>query len=164
MRQNRMLAILLGVLATLVLVVGGLSAVLLLSGKGGTSGTTTGNNAGGSGSTAASGRLRLPGTDPSTMDPHLASDSTSAEYIVEVFSGPVTISPDLKLQLDLAKSVDVSPDGKTYTFVLRDNATFHDGRKVTTDDVKWSIERAASKQLASPTAMSYLSDIVGMPE
>ena len=164
MRQNRMLAILLGVLATLVLVVGGLSAVLLLSGKGGTSGTTTGNNAGGSGSTAASGRLRLPGTDPSTMDPHLASDSTSAEYIVEVFSGLVTISPDLKLQLDLAKSVDVSPDGKTYTFVLRDNATFHDGRKVTTDDVKWSIERAASKQLASPTAMSYLSDIVGMPE
>ena len=164
MRQNRMLAILLGVLATLVLVVGGLSAVLLLSGKGGTSGTTTGNNASSSGAGAATGRLRLPGTDPSTMDLHLASDSTSAEYIVEVFSGLVTIGPDLKLQLDLAKSVDVSPDGKTYTFVLRDNATFHDGRKVTTDDVKWSIERAASKQLSSPTAMSYLSDIVGMPE
>ncbi len=164
MHQNRMLAILLGVLATLVLVVGGLSAVLLLSGKGGTSGTTTGNNASSSGAGAATGRLRLPGTDPSTMDPHLASDSTSAEYIVEVFSGLVTIGPDLKLQLDLAKSVDVSPDGKTYTFVLRDNATFHDGRKVTTDDVKWSIERAASKQLSSPTAMSYLSDIVGMPE
>jgi oligopeptide transport system substrate-binding protein len=162
MRQNRMLAILLGVLATLVLVVGGLSAVLLLSGQGGTSGTTSAGTGSGSGSGAASGRIRVAGSDPSTMDPHLASDATSAEYIVEVFSGLVTISPDLQIQLDLAKSVDVSPDGKTYTFVLRDNATFHDGRKVTAEDVKWSIERAASKQLASPTAMSYLSDIVGM--
>ena len=164
MRQNRMLAILLGVLAALVLVVGGLSAILLLSGRGGTSGTTSTSETGGSGSAAASGRLRLAGADPSTMDPHLATDSTSAEYIVEVFSGLVTISPKLELQPDLAKSWDVSPDGKTYTFVLRDNATFHDGRRVTADDVKWSIERAASKQLASPTAMSYLSDIIGMPD
>ena len=166
MRQNRMLAILLGVLATLVLIVGGLSASLLLTGKGGTSGTNSSRSDTGSGATAASGRIRIPGTDPSTMDPHLASDSTSAEYIVEIFSGLMTIGPPpkLDLQLDLAKSVEISPDGKTYTFVLRDNATFHDGRKVTADDVKWSIERAASKQLASPTAMSYLSDIVGMPE
>ena len=164
MRRNRMLAILLGVLATLVLVVGGLSVILLASGRGGSNATGSSNTGGGSGEKAASGRLRLAGADPSTMDPHLASDATSAEYIVEVFSGLVTISPKLELQLDLAKSVDVSQDGKTYTFVLRDNATFHDGRKVTADDVKWSIERAASKQLASPTAMSYLSDIVGMPE
>ena len=165
MRQNRMLAILLGVLATLVLVVGGLSAVLLLSGQGGTSGTTSaGSGSGGSGSGAASGRIRVAGSDPSTMDPHVASDATSAEYIVEVFSGLVTISPKLEIQLDLAKSVDVSQDGKVYTFVLRENATFHDGRKVTAEDVKWSIERAASRQLASPTAMSYLSDIVGMAD
>ena len=164
MRQNRMLAILLGVLATLVLIVGGLSLTLLLTGRGGSGGTTTGTSSGSSDAKAASGRVRLPGADPSTMDPHLASDTTSAEYIVEVFSGLVTISPKLELTLDMAKSVDVSPDGKTYTFVLRDNVTFHDGRKVTTDDVKWSIERAASKQLSSPTAMSYLSDIVGMPD
>ena len=160
MRQNRMLAILLGVLATLVLVVGGLSVYLQLSGQGGTSsgGSTQ------SGATASSGRIRLAGAAPSTMDPHLASDATSAEYIVEVFSGLVTISPKVDLQLDLAKSVDVSQDGKTYTFVLRDNATFHDGRKVTAEDVKWSLERAASKGTNSPTAMSYLSDIVGMLE
>ncbi|MGE3857078.1 MAG: ABC transporter substrate-binding protein [Dehalococcoidia bacterium] len=165
MRQNRMLAILLGVLATLVLVIGGLSAVLILTGQGGSSGTaSSGGSDSGSGAAAATGRLRIPGTDPSTMDPHLASDATSAEYIVEVFSGLVTISPKLELQLDLAKSVDVSADGKVYTFVLRDNAVFHDGRRVTADDVKWSIERAASRQLNSPTAMSYLSDIVGMAD
>ena len=161
MRQNRMLAILLGVLATLVLVVGGLSAALLLSGQSGSGTTSTGGTASGSG--AASGRLRIGGTDPNTMDPHLATDSTSAEYIVEIFSGLVTISPQLKLELDLAKSVDVSQDGKTYTFVLRENATFHDGRKVTAEDVKWSMERASSRQTNSPVAMSYLGDIVGMP-
>ena len=151
MRQNRWLAILLGVLAVLVLVVGVLSTFLRPP-------------AAKSASKCPAEAVCIPGTDPSTLDPHLATDSTSAEYIVEVFSGLVTISPKLELQLDLAKSVDISPDGKTYTFVLRDNATFHDGRKVTADDVKWSIERAASKELASPTAMSYLNDIVGMPD
>lgn len=156
MPQNRMLAILLGVVAVLVLVVGGLSLSLQPPAPGapGSSGS----------STCPAGALCLAGADPNTMDPHLAGDTTSAEYIVEVFSGLVTISPKVELQPDLAKSWDVSQDGKTYTFVLRDNATFHDGRKVTAEDVKWSIERAASKQLASPTAMSYLSDIVGMPE
>ena len=160
MRQNRMLAIALGVLAVLVLVVGGLSTFARPS-------TQTGGGSGiasSIGDACGANSICIPGTDPQTMDPHLATDSTSAEYIVEVFSGLVTLSPKLDLELDLAKSVDVSQDGKTYTFVLRDNATFHDGRKVTADDVKWSIERAASKQTASPTALTYLGDIVGMPQ
>ena len=148
MRQNRWLAILLGGLAVLVLVVGGLSFF------GQPPERTTG---------CPVDAICLPAADPSTLDPHLATDSGSAEYIVELFSGLVTISPQLELQLDLAKSVDVSPDGMTYTFVLRDNATFHDGRMVTAEDVRWSIERAASNELSSPTAMSYLNDIVGMP-
>ncbi|MEI6136926.1 MAG: peptide ABC transporter substrate-binding protein [Chloroflexota bacterium] len=148
MRQkNRWLATLLGVLAVFVLVIGGLSFFFRPST-----------------SHCPADAICLAGTNPTTLDPHIASDSTSAEYIVELFSGLVTISPKLELQLDLAKSVDISSDGKTYTFVLRDNATFQDGRKVTADDVKWSIERASSKALSSPTAMSYLGDIVGMPE
>ncbi|MDA0270398.1 MAG: peptide ABC transporter substrate-binding protein [Chloroflexi bacterium] len=167
MSQNRLLAILLSVLAGLVLVVGGLSAVLLLSGGGGdTTGpdgiTTTGS--GGNPTQPASGRLRLSGTDPVTLDPHTAGDASSAEYIVEIFSGLVTLTPDLDIVPDLAESFDVSPDGLTYTFVLRENATFHTGRRVTADDIKWSIERAASRELASPTALAYLGDIIGVRE
>ena len=118
--QNRLLAIMLGVLAVLVLVVGGLSATLLLTGDDGTgngddsgtrSGISTGNGDDGDGDgdgdgavSAATGRLRLGGADPVTLDPHLATDATSAEYIVEIYSGLVTISPDLEIQLDPMRS------------------------------------------------------------
>jgi len=183
--QNRVIVLMLGVLAALVIVVGGLSAVLLLGG--GEEGTTTstpdesggisrGTDGGGdsddgdtgdgeaSGGEDASGRLRLAGSDPVTMDPHLAGDSGSAEFIVEIFSGLVTISPELNIELDLAESFEVSDDGLVYTFTLRDDIFFHQGRPVTAEDVKWSMERAASRELASPTALAYLGDIIGVRE
>jgi len=48
------------------------------------------------------------------------------------------------MQPELAESWDISPDGKTIVFHLRQNATFHDGSPVTADDVKWSFDRAVS--------------------
>ena len=45
---------------------------------------------------------------------------------------------------ELAERWDISPDGRTIVFQLRQNATFHDGSKVTADDVKWSFDRAVS--------------------
>ena len=172
--QNRIIVILLGVLAALVIVIGGLSAVLLLGGgeDGGapaaseSGGVTTGDGGGGgdAGGGGASGRLRLSGDDPVTLDPHIAGDSGSAEYIVEIYGGLVTITPDLEIALDLAESFEVGGGGTVYTFTLRDDVFFHQGRRVTADDVRWSIERAASRDLASPTAMAYLGDIVGVRE
>ncbi len=166
--QNRVLAILLGVLAVLVLAVGGLSAVLLLTGQGDSAGdgTTSGTpKAGGSvDASAASGRLRLASGDPITLDPAQATDAASAEYIVEVFSGLMTIDRDLNVVPDMAESVDVSQDGKVYTFRLRDNVTFHNGRRVTASDVKFSIERASSRELQSAVGLAYLGDIVGARE
>ena len=70
----------------------------------------------------------------------------------------------MDIELDLAESVEVSDDGLTYTFVLRDDARFHRGRQVTAEDVVYSIQRAGSRQLSSPTALAYLGDIVGMRE
>ncbi|MFO1081558.1 MAG: ABC transporter substrate-binding protein [Reyranellaceae bacterium] len=46
-----------------------------------------------------------------------------------------------KVVLELAKSVTTSPDGLTYTYKLRDDAYFHNGRKMTADDVIWSFTR-----------------------
>src|SRR5438105_13425831 len=115
--QKRILAILLGVLAVVVLIVGGLSAVLLLSGgsKGKTDGTTNTSRGGANVDTKpASGKLRLPGADPLTLDPALATDAGSAEYIVEIYSGLMTISPKLDIVPDLAESYQVSDDGKVY--------------------------------------------------
>ena len=100
--------------------------------------------------------------DPPTLDPHLTTDATSAQVIVEVFGGLVTIDKDLNVVPDLAESWDVSPDGTVYTFRLRKNATFHDGKPVTAEDVLWSLERVTSPLTESPNVDQYLGDIVGV--
>lgn len=117
-------------------------------------------------STAPSGNvLRLPGTvDPPTLDPANTSDVESATYIVEIFSGLVGFNKDLKIVPDIAEKWDVSNDGKTYTFTLRQDVKFHDGRPVTAQDVKYSLERAADPKTRSTVAPLYLGDIVGFTE
>lgn len=162
--QNRLIGILLAVLGVLVLVIGAFSAVLLATGGGdddSSAAQDAGDNEGGNDNVSASGRLRLAGGDPITLDPARAGDATSAEYIVEIYSGLVTITPDLEIALDLAESVDVSEDGTVYTFTLRDDVFFHSGRQVTAEDVRWSIQRAAAPDTLSTTAPAYLGDIVG---
>ena len=102
--------------------------------------------------------------DPPTLDPHLTTDATSARIIVEVFGGLVTIDPDLNIVADLAESWDISDDGRVYTFHLRPDAKFHDGRPVTAHDVQWSLERVTNPLTESPVVEQYLGDIVGVKE
>ena len=113
---------------------------------------------------AAGGRLVQLFTDPPSLDPHLVTDATSSRIIVEVFGGLTTINLDNEVVLDLAESVDISDDGLVYTFRLRPDAKFHDGRAVTAADVQWSLERAANPLVESPVAGQYLGDIVGVTE
>ena len=102
--------------------------------------------------------------DPPTLDPHLTTDATSASIIVEVFGGLVTISPDLEIVGDIAETWDVSPDGMTYTFHLRDNVKFHDGKALTANDFKYSLERALNPLTSAPVVDQYLGDIMGAKE
>ncbi|MDP6771962.1 MAG: ABC transporter substrate-binding protein, partial [Anaerolineales bacterium] len=108
------------------------------------------------------GAFRRLWADPPTLDPHLTSDTTSAGIVVEVFSGLVALDTDLNLVPDIAEGWSI--DGNTYTFNLRDNVQFHNGRQVKAEDFKWSIERAADPVTASPVADTYLNDIVGAME
>ena len=110
------------------------------------------------------GVLRRLWSDPPTLDPHLSGDTTSAGVVVEIFSGLVALNTDLQLVPDVADRWEISQDGKTYTFYIRDNARFHDGKPITASDFKWSLERAASPDTASPVADTYLSDIVGVDD
>jgi ABC-type transport system substrate-binding protein len=82
-------------------------------------------------------------TNPRNYDPHTTPGSGDKR----VFSGLVSFDPQLNLTPDLAEKWDVSPDGMTYTFHLRQNAKFHNGRAVTAEDVLYSLERAASPDL-----------------
>lgn len=103
----------------------------------------------------------LPGGEPPTMDPHLSGDATSAEYVVEIYSGLMNYDQDLNLIPDIAESYEISDDGLAYTFVLREEAVFQDGKAITAEDFKWSFERACDPATGSQTAHTYLGDIVG---
>ena len=100
-------------------------------------------------------------SDPPTLDPHTTSDTTSAFIVQEVFSGLVTLSPELQIVPDIAESWDISEDGTVYTFRILDDARFHDGSYVTAEDFVYSLNRAVDPALASPVASTYLDDIVG---
>lgn len=149
--------------AVAALLLGLVAAVSVTGCSGGGSG---GNESSGGGESSASGpTLRMVGSDPLTLDPAIVTDADSANYIVEIYSGLVTIDKDLKIAPDIAKSWDVSADGKTYTFHLRNDVVFQQtGRQVTADDFKYSMERTASPDTASTTAETYLGDIVGAQE
>ena len=109
--------------------------------------------------------LRIASLEPTTLDPALAADPVSLPYIVEIFAGLTGFTSDLGLEPRLADSLpepQVNADGSvSYTFRLRDDAQFHDGRLVTADDVRWSLERAARPATGSLTAPFFLSSIAG---
>ena len=91
--------------------------------------------------------------DPPTLDPHLNISFRSQEFAAFFYSRLLMSKkePGLPAQAyilegDLAESWKVSEDGKTYTFALRPNLTWHNkpplnGRPVTAADVAWSFER-----------------------
>ena len=109
--------------------------------------------------------LRLAFSSPLTLDPALTTTVSSARFVVEIFGGLLSLSPDLQLIPDLAEALPEltqNDDGTvTYTFHLRRDALFHNGRRVRADDVKWSIERHAHPETFSPVAPDFLSDIIG---
>ncbi|MGI8551611.1 MAG: peptide ABC transporter substrate-binding protein, partial [Dehalococcoidia bacterium] len=168
MSSNRLLALLGGVVAALIVAVVIVSVVVVSrSGKSSSNSAASSTGANKSSSAASQAKagtaLRLPGDDPLTLDPALVFDVTSSEYVVELFGGLVTLDKDLKVVPDIAKELPtVSSDGTTYTFKLRDDVVFSgSNKKVTAQDFKYSLERAADPKTNSPTADTYLGDIIG---
>ncbi len=105
--------------------------------------------------------LRLSGADPATLDPALSEDSTTWSYLLQIYGGLVRLNSQLQVVPDLASSWTVSNGGRTYTFHLREGARFQDGRPITADDFKYSLERVLDPATHSPVASIYLGDIVG---
>ncbi len=124
----------------------------------------TENEPGGNTELAENQVFVLPGGTPPTMDPHLSGDATSAEYVVEIYSGLLAYDQDLNLVPDIAESYDIADDGLVYTFKIRPEAQFQDGKPIRAEDFKWSFERACDPATGSPTADTYLGDIAGCRE
>jgi oligopeptide transport system substrate-binding protein len=105
--------------------------------------------------------LRLWDVGPVTLDPAISADMSSHTYVMQIFSGLVRLDHELNVVPDIAESWEENPDGKTYTFHLRQGVKFHNGRGVKAADFKYSWERACDPDTGSLTAATYLGDIVG---
>jgi peptide/nickel transport system substrate-binding protein/oligopeptide transport system substrate-binding protein len=82
--------------------------------------------------------------DPRSLDPAFSTDVPTGEVDALLFDNLTQFDVDGRLQPGLAKSWEVDPTGSRYTFHLRTNATFHDGRPVRASDVEASWIRALS--------------------
>ncbi len=112
----------------------------------------------------SSNTLVLFESEPQTLDPAMSQEVSSHLYVTHIFAGLVSLDDDMQPVPELAHSWNVCPDSLTYTFHLRSDAAFHDGRTITAADLKYSWERACLPETGSPTASIYLNDIVGVTD
>ena len=80
--------------------------------------------------------------DPVTLDPAMSTDVQSGEMVTMLFDNLTRYTVDGELEPGLATRWEVDSAGRTWTFHLRTDARFHDGRPVTARDVEASILRA----------------------
>jgi oligopeptide transport system substrate-binding protein len=106
--------------------------------------------------------LRTPlGGEPPTIDPYFATDFSSGDLTFLLYTTLVGFDSRGNLIAEGARSWDASPNGLIYTFHLRDNVSFHSGRKVTAADWKWSFERMADPALKTSVADVVLAGVAG---
>lgn len=96
--------------------------------------------------------LRIPlSTKITSLDPGIANKVEDYEVIDQMFLSLTTLEKGTyKVVGELAKEWTVSPDGKVYIFVLRQDVKWSDGKPVTAHDVVWAIQRNLDKKTDSP--------------
>lgn len=102
--------------------------------------------------------------EPATFDPREVNDYYSNYVLTQVLEGLVSLDPkELTVQPQLASDWEISDDGLSYTFTLRENVLFHPHpvfnsdkeRKLTSKDVVKSVERACSKNDKGEATHAY---------
>jgi len=89
--------------------------------------------------------------ESNNYDPQKTSALAAAEVLYMLGDTLVAMEPDLKtLVPGLAESWDISQDGLTYTFTLRDDVSFCDGKPFTAADAAYSLNRLADPETQSP--------------
>ena len=90
---------------------------------------------------------------PTAFDPRFATDAYSERITHLVFSALVRLDPQDRIMPDLAERWEI--EGNRYTFYLRKDIRFHDGRLLTTEDVRYTYESILDPAVASPFKKTY---------
>ncbi len=100
---------------------------------------------------------------PRLINPVLALTDTDRDMVSLVYSGLMRHGENGAIVPDLARSYTVSPDGLTYTFTLKDKLYFHDGKKLTSEDVLYTIKEISDPVLKSPKSGIWSGVSVSAP-
>ncbi len=99
--------------------------------------------------------------EPKIFDPHTAVAAGDKEILFNVFEGLVKCTSNGEFVPALATKYSMSTDAMTYTFTIRQDVHFHNGKIMTPDDVVYSLKRAAGLDTGTPlvTALAGISSV-----
>ncbi len=89
------------------------------------------------------------------INPVLANSDSDRDLTALVYSGLTRALPDGSIVPDLAESFSIDESGKTYSFTLREDAAFHDGTPITTDDIEFTVQRIQDPLIKSPKRANW---------
>lgn len=94
---------------------------------------------------------------PQHLNPLLApANDVDLDLAQIIYDGLYEFDSNLNLQPNLAAALpEISPDGKTYTIKLKDNAVWHDGQKLTADDAVFTYQLIQDPKYNSPLRFSW---------
>lgn len=100
------------------------------------------------------------GPNPETLDPALNSAVDGGNMLITLFEPLLIIDQDNKVQPGQAEKYEVSKDGLTWTFTMRDGLKWSDGTELNAKDFEYSFKRLTDIKLAAP----YAETVIGMVE
>ena len=90
-----------------------------------------------------------------SLDPHIAEGAGTREVLFNVFEGLVKPNSNGDLIPAVASDYSINEDGTVYTFTLREGVKFHNGSKVTVQDVKASLDKCAGTESGEPLVAAF---------
>lgn len=100
------------------------------------------------------------GPNPETLDPALNSAVDGGNMLITLFETLLIIDQDNKVQPGQAEKYEVSPDGLTWTFTMRNGLKWSDGTELNAKDFEYTFKRIADTNVAAP----YAETVIGMIE
>jgi oligopeptide transport system substrate-binding protein len=112
------------------------------------------------GPTSAAGQpLRYLGGPAGTLDPAYITSAADVQLLLQLYAGLTRLDEMGEAYPSLASGWEISPDGLTYTFTIRDGLTFSDGSSLVADDIRRSWLR-----LLDPAIGATAPDVLGVVE
>lgn len=92
---------------------------------------------------------------PRFINPVLATTDQDKDITSLVFAGLTKRASDGEFILDIAESIDQSPDGLRYSVVIKKDASFHDGQDLTSDDIIFTVDKVQNPLIKSPHRVEW---------